>query len=792
MASPTVSARNQTNSGNATNHPAALATHTTGELLVEAFAFDGAPTITINEGTSSANWTLETPDSHSTGTPTVCIVWKVAESASEVLNLTTGVSEASANMGWAIDAGASPSLEFAYGESSGANPDPPALTPAAGSQDYLWLTGFGRDNQATASAGPDGWDQFRTEPGVSSGGASMAVAELTSTGTTADPGPFTIGVETTVTFTISVYNAAGGGAQDLLPSLVTNTVTIHAPTVTGGAIVVAPPLVTNDQTFYSPAITGGEQAKKALSFPSNDEANSDVKLVWANSTSDMPPRTAHLTVHWSKYRQQAGFYAHWWTMPNLSSNYADITGDYFSGYHPYPCDGLVDPNGTPTNPTGGAGTEHFYEIAGLPNTDVIGDAADESLEAIKGVWIAGAHYTEESGANTLHRHYPDLFGNPDFFITVSQPTADITGDPKITADRALMFGANTWTVTGSTNAETASGEVRGIRIFDITSTGSFSVADMQAEARAAWESTNTPATSEGVTAVWYINDNPTHTDVSDKSGEGHDPVWGNAIRPTTVDIQSVGASLVANGQIFYAPTVDGEAGGQVLSPGLLTNVQTIYSPTVSPGAVILALSLLTNTTTLYAPLVSAGGSVVEPPLLENAQTLYAPSINVGPVTVSPSVLANDQTFYVPTVSQVGGSQSLTPLLLSNNQAVYEPSILNAATLSTPTATSTSATTGSGTVITDKDSGTLYYLANTSSTATVLAVKAGFSQPVISAGVQGVNVDGLTTGLTYYIHFVHTDADEVDSARVTSNSFEPTEVVSTARAAQMGLGLIIGL
>lgn len=31
---------------------------------------------------------------------------------------------------------------------------------------------------------------------------------------------------------------------------------------------------------------------------------------------------------------------------------------------------------------------------------------------------------------------------------------------------------------------------------------------------------------------WYVNLNPTPSDISDKSGAGHDPAWLNANRPT--------------------------------------------------------------------------------------------------------------------------------------------------------------------------------------------------------------------------------------------------------------------
>ena len=91
------------------------------------------------------------------------------------------------------------------------------------------------------------------------------------------------------------------------------------------------------------------------------------------------------------------------------------------------------------------------------------------------------------------------------------------------------------------------------------------------------------------------------------------------------------------------------------------------------------------------------------------------------------------------------------------------------TLTIPTATATSATTSSGSVSTDQGAGTLYWLTNTSSTATVAAVKAGSSQSVTATGTQSTTSTGLTAGTTYYTHFVHSNGG-LDSTVATSASF----------------------
>jgi hypothetical protein len=95
-------------------------------------------------------------------------------------------------------------------------------------------------------------------------------------------------------------------------------------------------------------------------------------------------------------------------------------------------------------------------------------------------------------------------------------------------------------------------------------------------------------------------------------------------------------------------------------------------------------------------------------------------------------------------------------------------------ISSPTAASTGGTTGSGSVTTDNGTGTLYYIATTNATELAATIKAGSSQAVSTTGVQNVSVSGLTEGLTYYIHYIQTSSDVLDSNVVSSGSFVPQE------------------
>jgi hypothetical protein len=70
-------------------------------------------------------------------------------------------------------------------------------------------------------------------------------------------------------------------------------------------------------------------------------------------------------------------------------------------------------------------------------------------------------------------------------------------------------------------AERLNGILRGIRLYS----ASLSQADILSEA------TSPLSTSAGTAGVWYMNMNPTPSDISDKSGRGHHPAWAGTGRP---------------------------------------------------------------------------------------------------------------------------------------------------------------------------------------------------------------------------------------------------------------------
>ncbi|WP_374520376.1 hypothetical protein [Hydrogenophaga sp.] len=122
----------------------------------------------------------------------------------------------------------------------------------------------------------------------------------------------------------------------------------------------------------------------------------------------------------------------------------------------------------------------------------------------------------------------------------------------------------------------------------------------------------------------------------------------------------------------------------------------------------------------------------------------------------------------PEVNGANAAETITVTLYDQTGEVpdTDPPVLSAAT-----AYASSATTAAGTVTTNEATGTLYFLRNNSATATDVAVKAGLSQAVTAAGIQTVNVTGLTASTPgNYIHYLHRDAAGNDSLVSSSAAF----------------------
>lgn len=259
-----------------------------------------------------------------------------------------------------------------------------------------------------------------------------------------------------------------------------------------------------------------------LEFVGNQDANGDVNLYW--DQGDMLPRFDHTAI-W-KFKPHTGiigYHTLFWHLMN-TSDYTWQAANYEFGTHGYPCDGNFDVDGLPTNPTADSGTLQFYEIAGLSAVDKIAKPMNQSIPVDSGGFVTQARQCVSSGGYYWHRYWPNV-ASPGLYIEAGV----LTGDMETPTRPWFTLGSSPWTPTGASNGnwECPDGVVTGLRFFN---DGTMSIQDIGSESAF---NDNLTVTSAGAASVWYINDNPTIDDVTDKSGNGRHGKWTTARRPTT-------------------------------------------------------------------------------------------------------------------------------------------------------------------------------------------------------------------------------------------------------------------
>ena len=242
----------------------------------------------------------------------------------------------------------------------------------------------------------------------------------------------------------------------------------------------------------------GSSSISGLDFQGNNSSTGTVRFKFTNPLAIYPA-----TYIWRAYpRQQRGYYtAFFWgnddgkgspsTFEWTSSGHADS----YYGAHPYP-----------DNPPNG--NTHSWEIA-VEQADFVNGSVAYNR------WYTQALRVWSAADGKHHEFYWDL-PNTDpshVVIRISPPSWGNVNPPS----PALTWGDAPW----NPGNEIWNGVLRGIQIY----TTELSIADILSEA-------NTPlSTSAGIASIWYLNTNPTPEDISDKSGNRHDPEWVGTERP---------------------------------------------------------------------------------------------------------------------------------------------------------------------------------------------------------------------------------------------------------------------
>jgi hypothetical protein len=208
MAAPVDAARTTTSvSTAATSTNINTGTPANGDLALVLGRFAGnagTATFTGYNAIDSGNvWPLD-PDASDDWT---WIWWRVCdgtEGATDAMSWTNSVKGAFIYYritGHGVPAGSSTSQFVTAGTGTpvgtGANPDPPALTPALGAADWLWIAFCGLDSEtATPSAAPSGYSNLVTANSGTGGAVATnciigSATKQATAATTENPGVFT-------------------------------------------------------------------------------------------------------------------------------------------------------------------------------------------------------------------------------------------------------------------------------------------------------------------------------------------------------------------------------------------------------------------------------------------------------------------------------------------------------------------------------------------------------------------------------------------------------------------------
>jgi len=345
---------------------------------------------------------------------------------------------------------------------------------------------------------------------TNSAGSASATATVTVSGTPPPPpGP-------TVSLAANPTSVASGGSSTLAWSSTNATSCFASGAWSGSKTIplgseVRGPLTTTSTFTLSCNGAGGSASHSVivtvaaagtifgLDFPGSAAVATTLRFRFLNPLPIYPA-----TYIWRAFpRQQAGYYtAFFWGNDDGQGNLNTFLwkpgggADTYYGAHPYP-------NPPPS------GTAHQWEIS------------IEQQDFVNGAVVYDRWYTQAlrvwSDANGKHHEFYWDLPNTDSAHQVvhTSPTTWGNTNPPVPA---LTWGDAPW----NPGNEVWSGILRGIQVYSTD----LSPTDISKEA-------NLPlSTSAGAASIWYLNLDPTPTDISDKSGQGHNPAWVGSQRPS--------------------------------------------------------------------------------------------------------------------------------------------------------------------------------------------------------------------------------------------------------------------
>lgn len=280
----------------------------------------------------------------------------------------------------------------------------------------------------------------------------------------------------TVMVQVAAVNATSEGPASSNQIVIPNE--LAAPSQVGPVVLalVDPPVVAQEA---------------GLDFPGNAGSAGTVRFRFTLPL-DMYPATYIWKV---MPRQQAGYYTTFFWGNDGTFYWNSGSPDSYYGAHPYP---QPPPSGT----------SHKWSVPTAFGGDFL-----SAEDVVYDRWYTQALVTWSDAAGKHADFYWDL---PDTSKVISTLAPASFGNI-VPPNAALTFGDAPW----NPSEEIMNGIIRGIQIYS----EQMSVSDIMSEI------TSPRSTAVGQANMWYMNINPTPSDISDKSGAGNDPEWVGSERP---------------------------------------------------------------------------------------------------------------------------------------------------------------------------------------------------------------------------------------------------------------------
>jgi hypothetical protein len=264
---------------------------------------------------------------------------------------------------------------------------------------------------------------------------------------------------------------------------------------------------------------------RGLDFPgvsaSNDGADTikfGWKPSWNSAVGPISPYPA--TVMYKGFpRDYGASNSKYWTAFFYGNNgtftWSSGAGKCYYGAHPFP----DAPEGTDT----------WWEIA----CDGADDTNGFTTDVVYAQWNSCVFRCQQNGANWEHQFYYD-YARAGLTTAIEFTSTDAGYGSTLPPNPSFFWGDCPWPFnagppkTGEGH-EIWNGYLRGFQIYNYRLSDSQIAAVANLETDAAVLSA---CSANGMAVPWYLNMNPTPSDIADKSGNGNHPAWYNTNRPT--------------------------------------------------------------------------------------------------------------------------------------------------------------------------------------------------------------------------------------------------------------------